>query len=84
MTYIREKMASVGVGSTDLTEIKTICDNFTDMQKDVLDSMHSLGAHITMKPVYSATRQRLISDFSDDDLTVLGAYISARRNIEEY
>lgn len=84
MSYIKEKMATVGAGSSDITEAKTICDAMTTEQRDVLDCWHNNGFGIPLKPAYFEVAGRLKRDYSEDDLIVLGAYVSARRNTEAY
>lgn len=82
--YITEKMAQVGVGAMDLSEIRAICDGLTDTERSVLDAWHNIGHNFTMKAPYSDAAENLKSNYSDDDLIVLAAYVSARRAIEEY
>ena len=84
MNYILSKMAEVGCGVVDTADIAIICDNLTDIERDTLDAMHNLGMHVSLTPIGSMTRANLISQFSDDDLMCLSAYVSARRNIEKY
>lgn len=84
MNYIVEKMATVGCGATDTLEIKALCDDMSTEQRDVLDCWHNNGFGIPLRPVYFETAGKLKRDFTEDDLTVLGAYVNARRNVEEY
>ena len=80
--YIIESMAQVGCGVGDTEETATIVEKMTPIQWDVLDAMHNFGMHTTLTPVGSATRQRLVSDFSDDELICLAAYVNASRNVK--
>lgn len=84
MDYITVKMAGAGVGSGDISEIRAICDNLTDTEKSVLDAWHNIGDNFTMKAPYSEAADALKEAYTADDLTVLAAYVSARRSIEEY
>ena len=82
--HIIEKMASVGVGTGDISEIRTICDGLTDTERSVLDAWHNIGHNITMRAPYQEAADGLTEAYSADDLTVLAAYVAARRSIEEY
>ncbi len=84
MSYLAQKMASVGAGASDITEAKTICDAMTTEQRDVLDCWHNNGFGIPLKPAYFEIAGILKRDYTEDDLIVLGAYVSAKRNTEEY
>lgn len=78
--YITESMARVGCGASDTKEIAEIASKLSHLEWDTLDAMHNFGQHTTLTPVGSATRQGLISQFSDDDLICLSAYVNAHRN----
>lgn len=84
MQYIQAKMARVGAGASDITEAKQICDEMTTEQRDVLDCWYNNGFGIPLRPVYFETAGKLKRDYSEDDLIVLGAYVSAKRNTESY
>lgn len=79
--YILESMAQVGCGASDTREISEIVNNMTAIQRDTLDAMHNFGIHTTLTPVASATRQRLISDYSIDELECFAAYVNASRSV---
>ena len=82
--YIIEKMADVGCGAGDVRIAKQDCDGMSKDQKDILDCWYNNGVNIPVSARYQSAADRLKEQYSDDDLTVLGAYVSARRNIEEY
>lgn len=84
MSYIQEKMAAVGAGIRDTLDAQTICDKMDTDQRDVLDCMDSFGVNQRMRPEYQHVVDGLKANFSDDDLIVLGRYVAARRNLEEY
>lgn len=84
MSYITDKMALVGCGVTDTLEVSAVCDNLTVEQRDVLDCWHSNGFGIPLAPAYFETAGILKRDYTEDDLTVMAAYVNARRNTEEY
>lgn len=84
MDYIAEKMATVGAGAMDIVEAKRICDAMTKEQKDVLDCWHNMGIKQKMSEAYATVEKDLRDSYTEDDLIVLSAYVSARRNIEEY
>ncbi len=84
MDYVISKMASVGCGATDTLEVKTVCDSLTTDQRDVLDCWYNNGFGIPLRPTYFEPAGILKRDYTEDDLTVMGAYVNAKRNIEEY
>lgn len=84
MNYLNEKMTSVGCGTHGVVEAQTICDAMTADERDVLDCWHNLGIQQEMRQEYKATENRLREQFNQDDLIVLSAYVSGRRNVEAY
>ena len=84
MQYIQDKMASVGAGASDITEAQQLCDTMSTGQRDVLDCWHNNGFGIPLAPAYFEIAGVLKRDYTEDDLIVLGAYVSARRNMEAY
>jgi len=82
--YITQVMATVGCGTTDTLEVARICDKLNKKQRDVLDCWHNIGCDIQLAEEYRATGKELKSQFTDDEILVLGAYINAKRNVKEY
>lgn len=80
--YIIEKMAQVGCSASDTREIAGIVNKMTQIQWDTLDAMYNFGFHTSLTPVASATRQSLISDYSDDEIECFSAYVNALRNVK--
>lgn len=82
--YIIEKMADVGCGLSDVRIAENDCDSMSKDQKDILDCWHNNGIKIPLSTKYKSAADSLTKKYSEDDLIVLGAYVSARRNLEEY
>lgn len=79
--YIIEAMTQVGCGVSDTKEIASIVDTLSTKQKDILDGWHNLGKNIPLKGEYQEISQELNSQFSDDDIECLSAYVNASRNV---
>lgn len=84
MDYIADKMASVGCGAIDIKMAQAICDGLAKDWRDVLDCWYNNGFNIPLLPEFKNIAQDLKEKHDDDTLLVLGAYVSARRNIEQY
>ena len=82
--YVATKMAEVGAGAGDTREASEICDNLKPVARDILDCWHNLGIEQDVAPEYKHIAQELKSEYSNDDLMVLGVYVNARRNFESY
>lgn len=82
--YISDKMATMGIGATDTTEVQAICDAMSESERDVLDCWYNLGIEQKMRQEYQEVENNLRKQFSNDDLLVLSAYVNARRNQGEY
>lgn len=79
--YILESLAMVGCGAGDARELAAICEGLPSIAWDTLDAMHNFGPHTTLTPAGSAARADLTSEYSDDDLICLAAYVNAYRNV---
>lgn len=84
MDYITEKLRPYGVTPFDMVAVQTLCDDMTTDERDILDCMHNLGVDTSMSEQYKATELALRERFTRPYLELLGAYVSARRNVEEY
>ena len=79
--YIIQSMALVGCGVSDTKDIAQIVSTLPREAKDVLDTWHNVGTNIPLKSEYQTVADMLKTRFSDDDITCLGAYVNASRNV---
>lgn len=73
-------MANIGCGVSDTKEIAQIVESLTEIELDTLDAMHNFGMHTTMTHAGNVARDKLISEYSDDDLICLSTYVNAYRS----
>lgn len=78
--YIKESMAQVGCGSSDAQEIANICSKLSKIQWDTLDALYNFGIDTDLTEAGEAARAELKTEYDDDDLVCLSAYVNAYRN----